>query len=145
MRGLALLVVLCAACGGGVAPTESAHCELAMTEACAPLPSGPGCVCANDADCQTGFCAIGKYGGKVCTFRPVVVSVGAPCDCGGTCNLGCLEQCTDGAYCKDLGLESRCAPPEDVGGPCSVDQAGACRVGLRCVATATSRVGTCQN
>lgn len=155
MRAPLLLLVLTAvevfACGGCSADPASAppdagvvvppHCSRPSAVACdQPAHRQDHCICDADAQCESGFCGLDtKYCARVCEWRPVAVTLGARCDCERTCPdaTRCLEACPAETYCKDLGAESRCAPLEDVDGPCDVG-VPRCKVGLLCVS------GSCQ-
>lgn len=106
-----------------VGPTINPHCTRASTTPCdQPSHRMEACVCDHDDQCESGFCGLeSKYCAHVCQWKPIAVALGDRCDCEDACETGtyCLEQCPTGAFCKNMGLESRCAPLGDIGSSCS--------------------------
>jgi len=121
------------------------HCSGTSKVAC-DQPSGrqEGCVCDNAAQCESGACEFGKYCVKVCQWKPIPIALDARCNCGDACAEGsrCLEVCPGDAYCKNVGVENRCATREAKGGRCRSSEQ--CARGLHCEIPAGLGAGTCE-
>jgi hypothetical protein len=107
-----------------------------------------GCRCESTAQCATGECILaGKYCTKVCLAPALEVKLGDRCDCDDTCPAGatCRQQCVVGTFCKNLGVESRCAPLLARGESCLRGSTTTpCATGLRCTAKPGVLEGTCE-